>query len=138
MRATHRLEITRKVSYNDPQQRPDEVRYFASERELVWELDAQGVPGKSQRKGWDQFSGYRLVWGPLAADEVVFLCDCGYCDQAVTTEGKFRPGHDAKLVGNLLRTVRSGVTTRQDALSHWALASRPKLRAKLLRLLGDD
>ncbi len=53
-------------------------------------------------------------------------CGCG-CGESCG--GRFRPGHDAKLLSRLQNEVRTGVKTRDEALAE--LADHPKLKDKL-------
>jgi hypothetical protein len=53
-------------------------------------------------------------------------CGCG-CGE--TCGGRFRPGHDAKLLSRLQQEVTSGTKSRDDALAE--LVDSPKLQAKL-------
>jgi hypothetical protein len=53
-------------------------------------------------------------------------CGCG-CGE--TCGGRFRPGHDAKLLSRLQTEVKSGVKTRDDVLAE--LSDHPNLQAKL-------
>lgn len=53
-------------------------------------------------------------------------CGCGCGEQC---GGRFRPGHDSKLLSRLQTEVQSGAKSKDDALAE--LASHPKLQTKL-------
>lgn len=66
-----------------------------------------------------------------------FLCLCG-CGQATRFNGKkwvdFRPGHDARLVGNLLKKARAGEININEAIDLLEFATgSDKLSNKLRR-----
>lgn len=59
-------------------------------------------------------------------------CTCGCGEQITSKKGIFRPGHDARAVGQLQRAVLAGELTEAQALERIAPASE-LLKAKLTR-----
>jgi len=132
-RAEFAAQITERVQYGLPGgQEPDEIRYYATRADLLADLDRMGVPGSEQHGSQHQYQGWRIEWG-VAREDAGFICRCG-CTEVVKKDGGFRPGHDARLVGNLVRKVRQGDMKKADALA--LLADRPKLADKLARYLA--
>lgn len=122
-------------------QRYQTVIRFADDTEKVLILDANRVrdmldaygidiEGVTLEDGEAVDGKCRATWFPVDNKPNVCPCRCNY---VVKAEGKFRPGHDARLVGNLLRQVRNNEITRDRAMRD--LARWPKLQEKLTRYL---
>lgn len=146
MAAKFVIEVIKKVRYGVATQTIDETYVYDSEAEFAegvydragkglrvhYDLDGNKVVELS---GFDQIRGWRTMWRPVNEGEVLFQCRCGLCHRPVKREGGFKPGHDAVLVAKLLHRVRDRRMTAADALAD--LTDRPKLQAKLSRLLAD-
>lgn len=110
---------TAQVLYVDENRVLDMLDAYAVHQDGVKLEDGKAVDG-----GW--VATWTLVEGQL------IVCPCR-CNELVKAEGKFRPGHDARLVGNLLRQVRDGRTEAENAV--FQLRRWPKLQEKLIRYL---
>jgi len=110
---------------------PAKVSYIDANR-LLDMLDAYGIDldGVTVESGKAVDGNWTATWSLVEGKVIVCPCRCG---ELVKNEGKFRPGHDARLVGNLLRAVRSGDESPEMAV--FALNRWPNLQAKLIRYL---
>jgi hypothetical protein len=103
---------------------------YVDENRVVDILNAYGVPGAKLEDGKHEVEGAVATWAIIEGK--IVTCPCR-CNNLVKAEGKFRPGHDARLVGNLLRQVRTDQITREHAMNK--LVRWPNLQAKLARYL---
>jgi hypothetical protein len=66
---------------------------------------------------------------PVEVEKDVKLCECG-CGDAVSLKSRFRPGHDARHRGNLLRRFDAGEEAAAVELMNRGWATNDELEAR--------
>lgn len=122
----NRYQITRQFKTEAPQ-----ISYI-DENRIFDILDAYGFETEGAKVEDGKLVDGEWVATWVLVEGKIVTCPCR-CNNLVKAEGKFRPGHDARLVGNLLRQVRTDQIDRDTAM--FTLSRWPNLQAKLARYL---